>query len=126
MNPIKCLIRFSLALLILSAATVASAQAATTATAQWTQVEPVATAQTFQYSIKIDVGAVTNLTAVCASVNNVTTCSANLVGYVVGNHTVVLTASNSNGAASTTFNVTPGPSAPGAPKIIVIITGDDN
>ena len=98
-----------------------------TATATWQQPgADVPTAQSYTYTLKIDTATPINLTQTCSTVNSQTQCTAPVANYIVGVHTVVLTASNANGSASQTVTTGAPPSNPTSTKIIVIIVGDDN
>lgn len=98
------------------------AHAQTTASLQWNQTEAPGVAMGFSYTLKTDALPAVVLQPNCTLVNAVTTCTAAITGYVPGVHTMIITAANANGQASTTFSTNGNvPSAPGSPKIFVII-----
>lgn len=92
------------ALVLLVVAWGSSVQAQTlTRTADWEQ--PGATvpeAQSYAYTLKIDSNAPILLTQTCAAVASTTRCTAPLAASLLtpGTHTLILTASNSFGSAS--------------------------
>lgn len=71
--------------------------------AEWEQPgATVAEAQGYAYTLKIDSAAPVVLTHTCAAVSSVTRCTAPLASALLtpGTHTLVLTASNAFGSAS--------------------------
>lgn len=68
---------------------------------QWDQVEPVATVQTYSYTLKVDAAPAVNLTATCVATGAGTRCTAPLAALPAGStHTLVLTAFNGFGSSS--------------------------
>lgn len=85
---------------------------------QWDQPAPtLAEAQGYLYSVRVDTQAPTSLTATCAGTAPAKLCSAPLPPLTSGPHTLVLTATNAFGSASSA----PLAGAPPLPAINVTV-----
>lgn len=107
----------------LSAARTGQAQTITD-TLTWTQPsDTLANVNTYTFSLKIDTGTAAQITATCATAGVNVNCTSPIT-LSAGNHTVVLTATDSAGSAVGTLNYTAPnlPTTPGSIVVRIVIT----
>ena len=89
---------------------------------QWEQPNAtLAQAQGYSYSLKVDAAAATAITATCAGTTAIT-CSTPMPVLAAGSHTLVVTATNGFGSASSAPFPGSSPSAPINLTVIVNVT----